>query len=380
MYSAYLDRTRQSIEALKKHVKTSDMARSVIYEKTISCKASSPCFNFPLSVETAPDRLEWRIIDHCAVVTRIYAIYEQFAHEMIKEHVVLLQKNIVFSKLPEEIKSQYRRGLATIFEKKDGPRYGHLDLQNLVEQYSSALSDKDYTLEPLALIVQEQNLRLPELSRLMATCGISNVGVWISKHRSIQNFFSSGQRLGASAEHEMKELVKYRNDAAHGSISFDELPGLDYLYEFCDFISAVCEAISERVQLAGLECLIESGSAESLGEVEECLKSDMVLIGKMVGEFTIGGTIYLCGEEFCLTREIVSLQLDNITLSGVTLLIPTEIGFSINKPGRKNSRIVCIPPLPPQPQPQPDDILVANLQVTEGCCETATTREVASAV
>ena len=349
MYSAFLDRTRQSIEALKRHLATSETVRSVIYEKTSTCNATPPCMSLPLSSETAPDRIEWRIIDHCAAVTRIYAIYEQFAHEMIKEHIDLLQKNVVFSQLPNELKSAYRRGLATILEKKDGPRYGHIDLQDLVAQYGQALSDKPYVLEPLALAIQEQNLRIPELSRLMAACGIPNIGAWISKHASVLNFFSNGDRLAASAEHEMVELISYRNDAAHGSINIDDLPGLDYLYEFCDFVSAICEAITERVQLTGIECLLENGRAEIKGKADECIKSGMVLIGKMVGDFQIGDTIYLRGDDFCMAREITSMQIDNVDYENISFAAPTELGFAINRPGRKNAEIIALRPVDHKP-------------------------------
>lgn len=343
MYAAFLEKTQKSIEALKRHLATSDAMRSAIHEKALSCKGIMPCFDAsPLSIEVAPDRIEWRIIDHCAAVTRLYAIYEQFAQEMIREHLALLQKHVAFDDLAEDLKSAYRRGFASILEKKEGPRYGHLNLSSLVEQYSNALSGKPYNLEPLALLIQEQNLRLPELTRLFAASGIANINTWVDKHRSVKSFFEQGERLGASSEHELLELIKYRNDAAHGSINIDELPGLDYLYEFCDFISAVCKAISERVQMTGLECLLDRGGALHQGKVNQCIKSDKVLIGEMTGNFTVGDTIYLCGDDYCIEREVVSLQIDGVNHSEVFLEEPTELGLAIDKPGRKKAKIIAI--------------------------------------
>ena len=284
MYTAFLERTQRSIEAVKRHIATSEVFRSAIHDGALICKSETPCFSqLLLSVEAAPDRIEWRVIDHCAAVTRIYAIYEQFAQEMIREHLSLLQVHIAFADLPERLKTSYRRGLAAILEKKEGPRYGHLNLPALIAQYDRALSGNPYVLEPLALLMQEQNLRLPELMRLFADCGIADVDMWIEKHSTIRAFFAKHGRVGASAEHEMAELIKYRNDAAHGSISVDELPGLDYLFEFCDFVSAICEALSERAQLTGLNCLIDCGSAAQRGTVNECIKSGLVLIGEVAG-------------------------------------------------------------------------------------------------
>jgi hypothetical protein len=361
MYTAFLERTQRGIDSLRRHLATSEALRAAIHEGTLTCKGESPCFHQPLfSIEAAPDRLEWRVIDHCAAVTRIYAIYEQFAQEMIREHLSLLQTHIAFTGLPECLKTSYRKGLAEILHKKDGPRYGHLDLADLITQYDRALSGKPYQLEPVAMLMQEQNLRLPELKRLFAACGIENVDAWIEKHRSVIAFFLKDGRLTASAEHEIKELIEYRNDAAHGSINIDELPGLDYLFEFCDFVSAICEALSERVQLTGLECLINAGRALRRGKVSECIKSDLVLISKVTGSFKVGDTIYLCGDGYCMARYIVGLQVDDIDHSEVSLVEPTELGFAIDKPGRKKAGIITINSSSSMVVPANDDAATAT--------------------
>lgn len=174
----------------------SEAFRSALHEGQLTCKAETLCFHQPsLSFEAAPDRIDWRIIDHCAAVTRLYAIYEQFAHETIREHLSLVQKHKAFTSLPDGIQGAYRRGIAEILNKKDGPRYGHLNLSDLILQYGNALSGKDYVLEPLAMLIQEQNLRLSELTRIYADCGIINVSSWIEKHSKIEEFFAAGDRL-----------------------------------------------------------------------------------------------------------------------------------------------------------------------------------------
>jgi len=343
MYNAFLEQTQKRIDALRKYISVSDVIRSAIHEKTFLCKADAKCFDqSPLSTEKAPDRVEWRLIEHCTTVTRIYAIYEQFSHEMLREHIGLLQKNLPFSAFPEEVRQAYRRGISAILEKKDGPRYAHLDLRSLVEQYGKALAGQPYTLEPLALLVQEQNLRIHELARLFSGCGIENIASWIDQHPSVIDFFAAGGRLGASADHEMRELIKYRNDAAHGSIDIDELPGIDYLFEFCDFISAICAAVSERVQLVGLQKLIDAGIASKRGKIDECLKNREVIIGKLTGKFRVGDIIYLHGSDYCVAREIKSIQIDGADQREVALSSPTELGLAINGPGRKRATVTAL--------------------------------------
>lgn len=343
MYSAFLDKTKDAISALVKHIGTSERFRTALLDGRLKCKAPEACFESSLgSTEEAPDRTQWRVIDHCAAVTRIYAIYEQFVHEMVREHLSLLQSRLSFSELPEEIQSSYRLGIAKILEKKDGPRFSDLNLGNLIGSYNSALANQQYSLEPRAMIMQEQNLRFPELNRLMAACGVDGVASWLERHSTIRSFFSTEGRVKASAENQMSELIKYRNDAAHGSISVDDLLHVNVLIEFCEFISAVCEALAERVQLAGLCTLKANGHVSERGILNEVLREGMVAIGPMVGNFKVGATVYLCGSNYCLERNVVSIQLNDVSHNEINLDVETELGIMFDLPCRRNASVLSI--------------------------------------
>lgn len=345
MYTSSLDRARSSIEALKRHLQTSDSLRKVIHETALACKVETRCFE-PLSAAAAPDHVEWRIIDHCAAVTRVYAIYEQFAHEMIREHLSLLQRHYSFDDLDDSIKNSYRVGLSKILEKKDGPRYGDLDLSLLITQYNNALTGQPYVLEPRAMAMQDQNLRLSELHRLMAACGVDGVDGWIEKHHSVKNFFTSGEdRLAATARKELAELIQYRNDAAHGGLVVDDVLGPDVLLEFCDFTAVLCEALAEKVQLVGLEVMYQKNTAVIHGEVSELLKDGMVIIGPMQGHFQVGGRIYLCGANYCFERTIASIRIDDADYQHVSLEEEVEVGVCLDQQGRRGAKVMSIAPL-----------------------------------
>lgn len=347
MYNAFLQRTKETISALSKHIHASDRYRTAVFDSTLRCVGEISCFD-PLlvSVAAAPDRIEWRIIDHCAAVTRIYAIYEQFVHEMIREHLSLLQSRMSFPDLPEKIKLSYRLGLAKILEKKEGPRFGDLDLSKLINSYNQALTGKNYTLEPRAMLMQEQNLRLPELERFMSACGIDNALSWIEQHDAVKKFFAGQNRLTASATSEMAELIEYRNDAAHGSIDIGDILHINVLLEFCEFVTVVCEALAERIQLAGLKSLKIHNHSLECGKISESLKGGKVAIGEMTGAFKIGGTVYLCGENYCLERNIVSLQVDSVDREELNLTVATEIGIMFDASGKKNAIIMMMQPFP----------------------------------
>lgn len=348
MYNAFLERTREAISALGKHIRTSDRFRTAVFDETLRCVSGTPCFDPALaSTETVPDRIEWRIIDHCAAVTRIYAIYEQFVHEMIREHIGLLQGRLPFADLPDSIRSSYRSGVARILDKKEGPRYADVDLGQLIAAYNCALAgERVYTLEPRAMLMQEQNLRLPELHRLLCACGVDGMEHWVEKHRSLRAFFAEEDRLTASAASEMAELIKYRNDAAHGSIDISNILHVNVLIEFCDFVSAVCEALAERVQLAGLMLLVPHAQVSERGKVTECLKEGMVVIGEVTGTFKVGSPVYLRGEDYCVERSVVSFQVQGRPHAEVNFDTPTELGIMLDAPGRKNAALLTLEPLP----------------------------------
>jgi hypothetical protein len=72
----------------------------------------------------------------------------------------------------------------------------------------------------------------------------------------------------------MAELIKYRNDATHGSIDIGDILHVNVLIEFCDFVAAVSEALAERVQLAGLHSLKPHGHVRERGKVTEFLRPE----------------------------------------------------------------------------------------------------------
>ncbi len=210
----------------------------------------------------------------------------------------------------------------------------------MICEYNNALSGQTYALEPAAFLLQEQNLRLPELGRLFAGCGISDVSSWIESSQSISQFFQQGGRLGGSAEHELRELIKYRNDAAHGSIDISELPGADYLREFCEFALAICEAIAEKFLLESTNRLIDAGKSTVCGKAKECFKDGQVAIVNVVGKLEVGDDVVLKGKNYCLLAKVISLQLDGVSQDSVELSGDTEVGIGLAGKCPKNATMI----------------------------------------
>ena len=62
----------------------------------------------------------------------------------------------------------------------------------------------------------------------------------------------------------------------------------------------------------------------------------------MIGVFKVGYTIYLCGDNYCLERKVVSLQLMGVSYEEVTLSSATELGILLDAPGKKNAIVMTV--------------------------------------
>lgn len=345
MYSGSLTRVAGGLEAVKHHLKSSEVFRAAIAEGRVRCLGVPPCFDdVEALIRSTPNPVEWRIIDHCSAVTRIYAIYEQFAEEMVREYVGFLERTFAFSELGEAFANNYTIGIGRILENRFSARYQTISLQNLIADYTRALEGKAYRLEPAAVVMREQNLRLQELHRLFANCGIDNVQAWIERHPVILAFFSDGERIAAGPESEMLRLIDYRNDAAHGALIVDEIASVDVLVEFADFAFLLCRVLAERVQKAVLSQAIKKDRATECGQIVRSLKNGRVVIAPVVGDFSVGQTIYLMTDRYCVERSVVSIQLQNAEQQAISIPQSTELGLGLNGVGKEGATIVALRP------------------------------------
>jgi hypothetical protein len=79
MFGELLNRTKASIETERSVLKTNDGLRAVIFAtepELVDLKE-----RVRTQIGTLPDPTLWRVHDHCAAITRLYAIYERFVVE-----------------------------------------------------------------------------------------------------------------------------------------------------------------------------------------------------------------------------------------------------------------------------------------------------------
>lgn len=329
MHNALLDRCIEAIGAVRKHISFSANLRNQIAAPSFGCKAGGDkCFDIQQILGVSADATNWRVIDHCAAITRSYALFESFVLQVLREYLAFLSGAYTLSTLGADFKSKYTRGIGQILLDQDKQRYQNLNIASVISAAHEAITDKaGYHLQPEALLRAEQNLRMPELQRLFSQCGLLELEAWITSHSAIKEFFAAQSRLSDTAASELKQIVNYRNEAAHGDV--DDVLGADVLIEFTQFFEALCRSIVDFIQYDTLRRAKELGRATVVGIISERFSEDIVIAKVSNATLSVGDGLYVFGKGMTMMAEVKSIQLNDIALPTAIIASETDVGLRI---------------------------------------------------
>ena len=198
------------------------------------------------------------------------------------------------------------------------------------------------------MLIHDQNLRYQQLNTLFKNCGITDLTKWLENHRLTKEFFGAETRMTASVERELLTLVEYRNDAAHGALTVADVIGVDLLAELADFVMLLCNLLAERVQKSVLENGASKGLSSFCGNITEIFRGGTVIVALVTGQFEVGQSIYLVGENYCTERRIENIQIDNVDTSPTTVTEQAELGMKLDGKGKIGGQIYTMSALSPE--------------------------------
>jgi hypothetical protein len=346
MFANLLKTVSANINAVRAIININDRLRSLLLEKGDLDKEKLKQKNDIIALfEIIPGQREWQVYDRSAAVTRLYAIYERFVEDLISDWLRLLPQIIIdYSKLEDRIKNTHREGIGRLLLDLKKNRFQHLSIERVVQGLFSGVSvTRQYELLPEAFLLQEQNLRRDVLEKLLADAGIENAWEWIKKHRNIKNFVEEVRGNQNNAEGELKRLVDYRNEAAHGLA--DEILATQELLDLCDLIEALCQALAELVSYQVILKKEQVGQAKSIGRITEWFKQPRAAVAK-VKETTlaVGDSLWLVGEasSCCQIAEIQSFKIDDIAKQQENITAEIEVGLKFDIDARKGLSLYTI--------------------------------------
>lgn len=342
MFQELLGTAKVNISTIRSIIKTNERLRKIAFEAGVITKHKDQEFEelFNALMQDIPKVTEWRVYDHCAVVTQLYAIYERFVEDLITDWLLILPGLVpCYSELEERIQNTHQIGVGRLLIDLNKNRYKHLSNQEVIRGLFHGVNGEDqYELLSDAFFFHEQNLRKDILEKLLADAGINKAWNWVDKHRAVKNFLEEIRGNQNTAEGELNELISYRNDAAHGE-PIDDFLGFEALLELCDFVESLCQALAELVTFQVIERKKIVGQVKVIGELTEWFKKPKAGIAKVndIYSLLIGDSLYLVSEgSFCCQlANIESIKIDNDSVDSVQTISGMEIGLKFDIDARK---------------------------------------------
>jgi len=345
MFQDLLMTVKENISAVRAIIKTNERLREISFGASVltkqECDEETESI-FGTLMQDIPKLKEWRVYDHCAVVTRLYAIYERFVEDLVSDWLVLLPELFPrYSDLEERIRNTHQIGVGRLLVDLKKNRYEHLCVEEVIRGlFHGATGEKQYELLPDAFLFHEQNLRKEVLDKMLAEAGIQNSWAWIEKHRAVKYFLEEIRGNQNTVEGELNELITYRNDAAHGSP--DDVLGYNALLELCDFVDALCDALTELVTYQVIERKKLINQVREIGKITEWYKKHEAAVAT-VEETTllVGNRLFLVseGSSCCYEATIQSIQINDTSVNDVQTSMGMEVGLKFDVNAKKGLRL-----------------------------------------
>lgn len=294
-----------------------------------------------------PIRKDWSIYEHCSVVTRLYAIYESFVEDLIKNWLEVLPNLIPrYSDLEQQIRNTHQEGVGRLLREVNKKKFKHLSPEIVVRGLFEGLTaNENYELIPQAFLFHEQNLRKNILEKLLADSGISNNSWnWVVGHRDVKEFVEEIKANQNNAEKELEQLIDYRNEAAHGFV--DNFLGTQELLDLTYFIESLCQALAELVSYRIICLQTTAGKAREIGKITEWFKKPRAAVAIINDiSLSVGDSLFLVSEDssYCRLATIESMEISDRPQQQLQITAATEVGLKFDLDAKKGLAVIAPP-------------------------------------
>jgi hypothetical protein len=276
-----------------------------------------------------------RRFDYAAFIVALYASFEKFSENLVASYARLAALRSKYEHLPISLTRKHMLKSADILARGrlgEGRYVGvrEIDLvKNLFECLSGATP---YSLNDVAVIAHDLNLRAEELGKLFASVGIEKVCERSRRADALLAWFCAVNGLAeaprdgvppATIQQRLDDLVERRNQVAHRGGNPLNLLGTAEMGDLVDFVEALAMSVFGLTAASYLRTrYLESKSldAEELRLIAGPLKSDrnVVVVGKPAKRLYVGQPIFTfvdsCGARWGRIRE---LQLEGVAATVV---------------------------------------------------------------
>jgi hypothetical protein len=339
MFEELIEKASVKISTVRAIIKTNHRLRRIVFRDSLNKQKLAENPEFAALIEIIPSEREWEIYDRCAVVTRLYAIYERFVEDLISDWLRLMPDLVPrYSDLGEKIQNTHREGIGRLLIDIKKNRFQHLSVEKVVQGLSCGITDTGkYELLPDAFLLHEQNLRKEALETVLKNAGIDEAWKWVINHKEIKYFVEEVRGSQNTAEGELKQLVDYRNKAAHGST--DEILGTQELLDLGDFVEALCKSLADLVTYNIILRQIDRGLVREIGKISEWFPKPQAGVAKVQKVIlTVEERVFLLlvndKLSYCYAAKVESIQLYGISHNHVEITSEEEVGLKFDRDAR----------------------------------------------
>ncbi|MBS9393040.1 MAG: hypothetical protein HEQ29_07725 [Dolichospermum sp. LBC05a] len=160
MFQNLLMAVKANISAIRSIIKTNEKIRDIAFGDVSLRTEEIQQLLINIS-QDIPELTDWRVYDHCAVVTRLYAIYETFVEDLIEDWLILLPSLYSnYSELNETIRKTHQSGVGRLLQeilKEDNHRYKNLSTQQVMYGLLNGETSKSYCQLATIETIQDNN-------------------------------------------------------------------------------------------------------------------------------------------------------------------------------------------------------------------------------
>lgn len=351
MFEPLLGKVEKNISTMSAIIATNDCLRKTFFRyKSNQDNSNSLPSELISVVESISQDKEWRVYDHCSVVTQLYAVYERFVEDLLSYWLALLPELVpIYSDLEEKIRMTHRIGVARLLNDLNNARCQHLNDEIIIRGlFHGITGENQYDLISEAFVLNHPNLRKDKLEELFCNAGINNSWEWVKKHERVKTFMEDVRGGQNTAEGELNQFISFRNDAAHGN-QIEEILSPDSLAEICEFIAVICESLADLVRYKILEeksqkKQVKSGKILKIGKIINWYEQQGA--GRLLVEIpdneteplSIGDEVILTNPRisYCKKAKITSLMAEDGLYEQVSLTSGSQLGVKFDLLARRN--------------------------------------------
>ncbi|MBL9045685.1 MAG: hypothetical protein JNM83_29010 [Myxococcales bacterium] len=200
-----------------------------------------------------------RRFDYAAFTVALYASFEKFIENLVAAYVRLETRRVPYAELPQKLVKKHLFRTAEILSRGrlgEG-RYAALSELDVVKNLFDCLSGMTpYTLNDVAIVAHDLNLRPGEIDALFAAVGIEHVCERVRRADALLEWYCASKGLvqapqdgvpSATIGQRIEDIVERRNQVAHRGGNPVNLLGTDEMSDMIAFIEAFSKSVLAMV-------------------------------------------------------------------------------------------------------------------------------------